>query len=61
MRFMAARYSMLRAVVADGKVELKKIASEDNKADIFTKPLIGEVFERGRSLVLGHIPGVCSS
>jgi hypothetical protein len=44
MRFMAARYSMLRKVIADDKVTLAKVDTAQNKADIFTKPLVGEQF-----------------
>jgi hypothetical protein len=54
MRFMAARYSMLRKVITDGKVTLAKVASDANKADIFTKPLVGDAFIHARALVLGH-------
>jgi hypothetical protein len=53
MRFMAARYSMLRQVVEVGKVRLQKCASLDNKSDGFTKPLVGQAFRHARSLVLG--------
>jgi len=53
MRFMAARYSMLRVVVEDGKVRLCKCDSEENKSDGFTKPLTGEPFRRWRAMVLG--------
>jgi hypothetical protein len=53
MRFMAAKYSMLRVVVEDGKVKLRKCNSEDNKSDGFTKPLTGSQFQKWRALVLG--------
>ena len=53
MRFMAARYSMLRLAVNDGRIVLAKVHTELNKADIFTKPLTGEDFRRCRALVLG--------
>jgi hypothetical protein len=57
MRFMAARYSMLRHVVAQGAVSLEKVDTTVNKADIFTKPLTGAAFLRARALVLGlHEP-----
>ena len=53
MRFMAARYSMLRSAIASKKIKLHKVESSLNKADIFTKPLVREDFERARALVLG--------
>jgi hypothetical protein len=53
MRFMAAKYSMLRIVVKDDKVKLVKCGSEVNKSDGFTKPLTGLPFQRWRALVLG--------
>jgi hypothetical protein len=55
MRFMAARYAMLRKAVTLKQIVLTKVASEDNKADIFTKPLTGAAFMHARKLVLGHI------
>jgi hypothetical protein len=53
MRLMAARYSMLRVVVADGKVVLARCASLENISDGFTKPLVGEVFLSARARMLG--------
>ena len=53
MRFMAARYSMLRQAVTDKRVKLAKVHTDYNKADIFTKALTGEAFIRGRALVMG--------
>jgi hypothetical protein len=50
---MAARYAQLRRVKHDGKVKLCKVDTLDNRADIFTKPLVGEAFRRQRCLVLG--------
>jgi len=53
MRFMAVRYAMLRQVVDDKKIELKKVDTEWNRGGIFTKPLVGEAFLRGRAMALG--------
>ena len=53
MRFMAARYSMLRQAVSSGRVTLEKVHTSLNKADIFTKALTGEDFKRCRALVMG--------
>ncbi len=53
MRYVAARYAMLRAAVNEGEVCLGKVASSDNKADICTKPLTGAAFVHQRALILG--------
>ena len=52
-RYMAARLAMLRDAEALGEVELAKIKSADNKADLFTKPLVGASFKSLRAKVLG--------
>lgn len=40
------RYHLIRELVASGKVEVRRIASELNTADIFTKPLPVDSFGR---------------
>lgn len=45
------RYHFIRNSVKEGKVDLKHVASKDQAADIFTKPLPKEVFDRGRKLI----------
>ena len=37
--------------ITEGRVELSKVSTELNKADIFTKPLTGDDFFRCRALV----------
>ena len=54
MKYMAARYAIMRESVRAGEVVLRKVATQDNLADIFTKPLVGEDFQRLRARVLGH-------
>jgi hypothetical protein len=53
MRFMAARYAMLREVVNAEKVILTKCSTLHNKSDGFTKPLVGAAFADARALMLG--------
>ena len=53
MRHLAARYAILRAAVECGMVRLKKVHTDDNTADIHTKPTIGARFEHLRALLLG--------
>jgi len=45
---------MFRHGSAVGAIGLHKVAGADNVADMFTKPLQGEVFARMRSSLLGH-------
>ena len=52
-RYMSARRAILRRAQDDGAVKLEKVGTADNLADIFTKPLVGEQFERLRAHVLG--------
>jgi len=54
MKFMAARYAMLRQAAEAGQVSLQKIDTTLNVADLFTKPLVGETFVRLRGRVMGE-------
>jgi hypothetical protein len=45
------RYHFIREVVADEKIELEYIATENNPADILTKPLTNDEFERKAGLL----------
>ena len=45
------RFHFIREHVKEGSVELRHVASKDQAADIFTKPLSREVFERGRKMI----------
>ncbi len=51
-RWMATRYAMVRWGIECGTVDLRLVSGEDNCADIFTKTLVGEAFERHRRTVL---------
>jgi len=53
MRYMAARYEMIRAAERDGAIRKLKIDTKLNCADIFSKPLAGKDFFRLRAMVLG--------
>jgi histone deacetylase 1/2 len=52
-RCMIARLMAIRNYVMVGKVRIVKVSSEDNVADIFTKPLSKENFIRHRDSLLG--------
>ena len=45
------RFHFIREHVKEGNVELKHVASKDQAADIFTKPLSKEIFDRGKKLI----------
>jgi hypothetical protein len=53
MRFMAARYHMLRLGEYDGVIAKAKVASDELRADILTKPLTGTKFIDMRRRILG--------
>jgi hypothetical protein len=52
-KWVAPRYAMVRKAVDDGAVEIKKVDTRVNRADIFTKPLVGPIFIQHRAAVLG--------
>ena len=43
----------IRELVADGTIKPKYVKSEDNTADIFTKPLGRVAFQKHRATLLG--------
>ena len=45
------RFHFIREHVKDGRVELKHVASKDQAADILTKPLSKELFDRGKRML----------
>ena len=53
MKYMAARYAIMRQSVRAGEVVLCKVHTHDNLADMFTKPLVGEAFRRLRARIMG--------
>ena len=56
MKYMAARYAIMRESVQAKEVVLQKVATADNLADIFTKPLVGDTFRRMRDRIMGLVP-----
>jgi hypothetical protein len=52
-KHLAIKYHWFRSKLKIGRIEVKHIASEDNLADILTKPLSREVFERLRKRIMG--------
>ncbi len=52
-RYMAARRAVVRRAKDDGAVDLRAIPTDDNIADLFTKPLTGSRFFHLRDLALG--------
>jgi hypothetical protein len=56
-RWLAARYAMMRWGVAARVIALKKKPARDNAGDLTTKPVVGRLFGRLRSLVMGQAPG----
>jgi hypothetical protein len=52
-KHIAIKYHWFRSHLAPGQIEVKAIASEDQKADMFTKALKRELFAKMRKLVLG--------
>ena len=53
MRYMAGRYAMMRNAQDNGDIKLTKVSTLDNKADICTKPIVGNEFKRHRARLLG--------
>ena len=53
MKYMAARYAILRQTETSGEVVLRKVPTTDNLADLFTKPLSGDTFRRLRDRAMG--------
>ena len=45
------RFHFIREHVKEGSVELRHVASKDQAADIFTKPLSKEIFDRGKKMI----------
>ena len=45
------RFHFIREHVKEVSVELRHVASRNQTADIFTKPLSKEIFDRGKKLI----------
>ena len=57
-RWLAAKYAMIRWGMACRAIVLARVASEDQVADIVTKPISGRAFYELRARVLGLLPGM---
>ena len=55
-KWVAPRLAMVRYAVGAGTITVVKVPTEENRADIFTKPLTGVAFETHRASVLGLRP-----
>ena len=53
MKYLAARYQMVRQGVRDKIIALRSIPAPQNKSDALTKPTIGQDFKLKRSELLG--------
>ena len=54
-RHIDLKHHFIRVLVGDGVIKFVKIASYDNLADIFTKPLSKLQFQRLRDILLGLV------
>ena len=45
------RFHFIREHVKEESVELRHVASKNQAADIFTKPLSKEIFDRGKKMI----------
>jgi hypothetical protein len=52
-RHIATKYHRLRDAVTSKDVFIEKIHTSDNPADIFTKPLSRETFQKNRKTIMG--------
>jgi len=51
-RHIARRHLKVREYVADGVIAVSHIGTEDNPADIFTKPLEAAAFQKHRLFLM---------
>ncbi|CAJ2652499.1 unnamed protein product [Trifolium pratense] len=56
IKHIDVRFHFIREHLKEGSVELRHVASKDQAADIFTKPLSKEIFDIGKKLI-GMIDG----
>ena len=57
IRWLAAKYAMIRWGIACRAIMLGRVASIGMIADIVTKPIAGAAFSALRARVLGLLPG----
>ncbi len=60
-RWLAAKYAMVRWGIACRAIALGQDSSEDQIADIVTKPLVGTRYYSLRARVIGLRPGMASA
>ena len=52
-KFIAVKYHWFRQHVDSGEINIVKVTSQEQQADMFTKGLQGELFRKIRKLVCG--------
>mmetsp|Transcript_17870 Transcript_17870/g.26381 ORF Transcript_17870/g.26381 Transcript_17870/m.26381 type:complete len:511 (+) Transcript_17870:541-2073(+) len=57
-KHIAIRHHFIRQLLTDGIVDFQYISTQDNLADLFTKPLAKPLFRRLRRLVVGECNGL---
>jgi len=55
-RHIERRYLKMQEWVAEGKIKVKYINTDENRADMFTKPLDRATFEKHASGIMGWLP-----
>ena len=55
-RHLRTRWHYLRDMIRDKDVEVRKIHTDDQIADFFTKPIFGEKLQKFTAQLLGHAP-----
>ena len=55
-RHIERRYLKMQEWVAEGKIQVKYINTDENRADMFTKPLDRATFEKHASGIMGWLP-----
>ena len=57
-RHIERRYLKMQEWVAEGKIQVKYINTDENRADMFTKPLDRATFEKHASGIMGWLPSI---
>ena len=52
MKHVARRHFFVRELVQDGKLRVSFVRTDDNVADLFTKPLVTRKFQELRDLAM---------
>ena len=51
-RHLARRFHMVKDFVEDGSLEIRKVSSEENLSDIFTKPAVQRSFDYHQQMIM---------